>query len=55
MVYEYNVETNELIPSKNKLPAEIEFHHPSHLINGYHYLFGWNNKGLILVSYSLIK
>ncbi|CDW80511.1 kelch motif family protein [Stylonychia lemnae] len=54
-IYEYNVETNELILSQNKLPSEIEFHHPTHLINGVHYMFGWNNRGLLLLSYSMIK
>lgn len=54
-VYQFNIDTFEVRVGKERLPCEAEFPQNSQYINGVHYAFGWNEKGLNMLSYSLIK
>ena len=41
--------------SNDTLPEECECPQGTQLISGVQYVFGWNDKGLHLISYSLTK
>lgn len=54
-IYKFNIETKEMRQSKEKLPLECECPQSAQYINGVQYVFGWNEKGISLISYSLLK